>query len=164
LEVIKEMVDASKCVGVGPVACIAVVIAEYVGIRLFRYSKDVIVENGGDIFIKSLRKRKVGIYAGSYPLSNKIAIEIDGNDTPLGVCTSSGTVGHSISLGKADAVSVLSPSTGLADVAATGIANLVKEPKDIKQAIEFAQTIQGVKGVIIIKDDKMGLGGDIKLV
>ncbi|MEW6097521.1 MAG: UPF0280 family protein [bacterium] len=163
-KVIKEMAKASKSVGVGPMACVAGVIAEYVGKGILRHSKEVIVENGGDIFIKSMRKRKIGIYAGSSPLSNKIAIEIDDKDTPLGVCTSSGTVGHSISFGKADAVTVLSCSTALADAAATGIGNLVKEPKDIKQAVEFAQFIDGLKGVIVIKDDKMGLWGDIKLV
>jgi hypothetical protein len=163
-EIVKEMVRCAKSVGVGPMACVAGAIAEYIGVRILKHSKEVIVENGGDIFIKTIRKRKIGIYAGSSPLSNKIAIEINPKDTPLGICTSSGTVGHSLSFGNADAVVVVSSSTALADAAATGIGNLVKSSKDIEQAINFARNIKGLKGVIIIKDDKMGLWGDIKLV
>lgn len=163
-KIIKEMAYAGKLVDVGPMTAVAGAIAEYVGKGILKYSKEVIVENGGDIFIKTLRKRRIGIYAGSSPLSNKIAIEINSKDTPTGICTSSGTVGHSLSFGKADAVVVLSSSNSLADAAATKIGNLVKTPEDIEQAIEFAQTIPLLKGVIIIKDDKMGVWGEIKLV
>ncbi|MFH1562109.1 MAG: UPF0280 family protein [Nitrospirota bacterium] len=163
-KIVKEMAEAAKIVGVGPMAAVAGAIAEYVGRRLLKNSKEVIVENGGDIFIKSLRKRKIGIYAGLSPLSNKITVEIDGQETPLGICTSSGTVGHSLSFGKADAAMVLASSTALADAAATKIGNLVKQPEDIEQALEFAKTVTGLKGVIIIKDDRMGVWGDIKLV
>ncbi|MDI6736704.1 MAG: UPF0280 family protein [bacterium] len=163
-KIIKEMAEAAKIVGVGPMAAIAGAIAEYVGRGILENANEVIVENGGDIFIKSLRKRKIGIYAGSSCLSNKIAVEIDGKETPLGICTSSGTVGYSLSFGKADAAVVLSQSTALADAAATKIGNLVKQTEDIEPALEFAKTVHGLKGAIIIKDDRMGVWGNIKLV
>ncbi len=163
-KIIKEMAEAAKIVGVGPMAAVAGAIAEYVGRGILKNSKEVIVENGGDIFIKSLSKRKIGIYAGSSCLSNKIAVEIDGEETPLGICTSSGTVGHSLSFGKADAAVALAHSTALADAAATQIGNLVKQVEDIKPALEFARTVPGLKGVIIIKDEQMGVWGEIKLV
>ena len=144
-------------------ASVAGAITEFVGTELLAFSPEVIVENGGDIFLKSLEKRIIGIYAGKSPLTGKIGLEIDGEDTPLGICTSSGTVGHSLSFGKADAVVALSKSATLADAAATAIGNLILQPDDIPSGIEFAQGIEGLKGLLIIKDDKIGLWGKVKI-
>jgi len=127
------------------------------------YSPELIIENGGDIYLKSLRNRVIGIYAGQSPLSGKIGLEVSGEDTPLAVCTSSGTVGHSLSFGQADAVVVTSKSATLADAAATAIGNTICQPDDIPAGIEFAQDTEGLLGVIIIKDDKMGVWGKITL-
>ena len=161
--IIREMAEAAEKVGVGPMASVAGAIAEFVGKELLAFSPEVIVENGGDIYLKSLRERTIGIYAGKSPLSGKLGLEIKGQDTPLGICTSSGTVGHSLSYGKADAVIVLSKSATLADAAATAIGNLIIQPNDIPSGIEFAQGIEGLKGVLIIKGDKMGLWGKVKI-
>jgi ApbE superfamily uncharacterized protein (UPF0280 family) len=157
------MINAGNAAGVGPMASVAGAIAEAVGRELLTYSPEIIVENGGDIFLKILKNRVVGIFAGNSPLSGKLGIEISAADTPLGICTSSGTVGHSLSYGKSDAVVVLSTSTALADAAATAIGNRVKETVDIDEAIEFGKTITGLKGLVIIKDDKTGVWGDVKL-
>jgi len=161
--IVKIMSESAGKAGVGPMASVAGAIAEFVGNELSAHSPEIIVENGGDIYLKSLGKRIVGIYAGKSPLTDKIGLEIDGEDTPLGVCTSSGTVGHSLSYGKADAVIVLSKSATLADAAATAIGNLIKQPSDIPRGIEFAKGIDGLKGVIIIQDDKLGLWGEVKI-
>ena len=161
--IIKLMSESARKVGVGPMASVAGAIAEFVGNELLAFSPEIIIENGGDIFLKSLRKRLIGIYAGKSPLSGKIGLEINGQDTPLGVCSSSGTVGHSLSYGKADAVVALSKSATLADAAATAIGNLIVEPSDIPRGIEFAKGIEGLLGIIIIKDDKMGLWGKVKI-
>jgi len=161
--IIREMAEAAEKVGVGPMASVAGAIAEFVGKELLAFSPEVIVENGGDIYLKSLRERTIGIYAGKSPLSGKLGLEIKGQDTPLGICTSSGTVGHSLSYGEADAVIVLSESATLADAAATAIGNLIIQPNDIPSGIEFAQGIEGLKGVLIIKGDKMGLWGKVKI-
>lgn len=162
-QIIKQMVEAARRAGVGPMAAVAGAIAEGVGKELLPFSPEIIVENGGDIFLKVLKKRLVGIYAGGSLFTGKITLEIQPEATPLGICTSSGTVGHSLSFGRADAVIALSPSTPLADAAATAIANRVKEARDIPQAIEFAQGIEGLKGVVIIKDSKIGLWGEVKI-
>ena len=161
--IIIEMSAAAEKVGVGPMASVAGAIAEFVGNELSAFSPEIIIENGGDIYLKSLEKRIVGIYAGKLPLTGKIGLEINGQDTPLGICTSSGTVGHSLSYGKADAVVVLSKSATLADAAATAIGNLIVQPGDIPNGLEFANGIEGLKGVIIIKEDKVGLWGDVKI-
>ena len=161
--IVKSMLESAIKAGVGPMAAVAGAIAEFVGTELLAFSPEVIIENGGDIYLKSLKKRKVGIYAGKSPLSGKIILEIEAKETPLGICTSSGTVGHSLSFGKADAVVVLAKSATLADAAATAIGNLIKQPEDIPEGIEFARSIKGLKGLLIIKDDKVGLWGEIKL-
>ena len=162
-QMVTEMAESTRRVGIGPMAAVAGAIAEFVGKQLLESSPEVIVENGGDIYLKSLDKRLIGIYAGESPLTGQIGLEINGQDTPMGICTSSGTVGHSLSKGKADAVIALSPSAALADAAATAIGNLISQPEDIPSGIEFAQGIDGLKGVIIIQGDNMGLWGEVKI-
>ncbi len=162
--IVKEMAKASQIVGIGPMATVAGAIAEAVGRDLLPFSAEVIVENGGDVFLKILKQRLVGIYAGESPFTGRIALEIKPEETPLGICTSSGKIGHSLSLGSADAVIALSPSTPLADAVATTIGNMVKDTEDIPQAIEKAQSVEGLQGIVIIKEDKIGLWGKVKIV
>ena len=161
--IVRRMAEAAQIAGVGPMASVAGAIAEFVGYELDPFSPDIIVENGGDIYLKSSVKRIVGIYAGNSPLSGKIGLEINGGETPLGICTSSGTVGHSLSYGKADAVIVLSKSATIADAAATAIGNLINQPADINSGIELAKDMKGVSGVVIIKDDDIGLWGKVRI-
>lgn len=163
-EIINSMVQAANLCGVGPMAAVAGAIAEFVGRELLNYSSEVIVENGGDIFIKSNKERKVSIFAGESPLSQKIILKIEAQKNFVGICTSSGTVGPSLSFGKADAVTVISDSVLLADAAATTVGNLVKSKEDIEKGLIYAQKIKGIKGVVIIKEDKMGLRGDINFI
>ena len=108
--IVREMAEAAEKCDVGPMAAVAGAMAEYVGKDLLAYSSEIIVENGGDIFIKTNKQRRIGIFAGQSPLSGKISIAIEPKDTPVGVCTSSGTVGPSFSFGKADAVVIISKS------------------------------------------------------
>jgi len=161
--IVSSMIESARKAQVGPMAAVAGAISEFVGTELAAFSPEVILENGGDIFLKSQGKRIIGIYAGKSPLSGKISLEIDERDTPLGICTSSGTVGHSLSYGKADAVVVLSKSATLADAAATAIGNRIKQPGDIPEGIELARNIEGLTGLLIIIDDKMGLWGEAKI-
>lgn len=161
--IVAKMAMAAKKAGVGPMAAVAGAIAEDIGHVLMKRSAEVIVENGGDIFIQARKPRRIGIFAGNSPLSGKLAIDIEPDDTPLGVCTSSGTVGHSLNFGVADAVVVISPSTALADAAATAVSNIVQSANDIPAAIELAQSIDGVTGVVIIVGDKLGVWGQVKL-
>ena len=161
--IVASMAEAAQKAGVGPMAAVAGATAEAVGSELLAFSPEVIVENGGDIYLKSLNKRLIGIYAGKSPLTGRVGLEINGEDTPLGICTSSGTVGHSLSLGKADAVIVLAPSTTLADSAATAIGNRILKPEDIPVGIEFARSIGGLKGLVIIQGEQVGVWGEVKL-
>jgi hypothetical protein len=163
--IIKDMIEASRICGVGPMASVAGAVARYVGTDLLEYSENVIVENGGDIFLKLIdNDAHVGIFAGDSPLSYKVALRIKAEDTPIGICTSSGTVGHSLSLGAANAVCVISKSTALADAAATFIGNSVKGEGDIKKALDRGPQIPGILGILIIVEDKLGAWGSIELI
>jgi len=162
--IIREMIGAAQRAGVGPMAAVAGAMAEFVGRELLREAAEVIVENGGDIFIHSLRDLKVGIYASHSPLSLRVGLRIPAADHGWGVCTSSGTVGPSLSFGRADAVCVLAPSASLADAAATAIGNLMNSPADLPQGLERAKSIEGITGVVIIIGEKLGAWGEVELV
>ncbi|WP_066634545.1 UPF0280 family protein [Desulfolucanica intricata] len=160
----RQMADAAKKAGVGPMAAVAGAVAEAVGMELLRHTREIIIENGGDIYLKSNRKRRIGIYAGQSPFTEKIAIEIPPELTPLGICTSSGTVGHSLSFGRADAAIIISANTSLADAVATATANRVQNPEDVQTALEFAINISGITGAVVIKHDKLAAWGNVKIV
>ncbi len=162
-QIIRKMVYAGNKAGVGPMAAVAGAIAEEVGSILAEKSPEVIVENGGDIFIKLLEPARLGIYAGGSTLSGKIALKIEPGQTPLGICTSSGTVGPSLSFGCADAAVVLSSSVPLADAVATTLGNHVKSKADLKNALEYARGIEGVTGALLIIEDKIAAWGAIEL-
>ena len=161
---VRDMIQAAQYAGVGPMAAIAGAMAEFVGKDLLGESAEVIVENGGDIFIHSSRELKVGIFAGSSPLSFRVGLRVPGANHGWGVCTSSGTVGPSLSFGGADAVCVLSPSTSLADAAATAVGNLVSSSANLSKGLEKAKTIEGLTGVVIILGDKLGAWGEVELI
>jgi len=162
--IIQRMYDAGQVAGVGPMASVAGAISEYVGNKLLEYSREVIVENGGDIFLATNAERNIGIYAGKSRFTNSFYLQIAPRNTPLGICTSSGTVGPSLSFGNADAAIVVAKSSTLADALATRLGNIVKEEEDIPQAIESLEGVNGLKGMIVIKGNKMGINGDLKLI
>ena len=162
--IVKDMLLSSSIVGVGPMASVAGAIAQYVGIDCLEYSENVIVENGGDIYMNILNNSVIiGVYAGKSPLSYKVRLKIMAENTPLGICTSSGRVGHSLSFGNADAVCVVSKSAILSDAAATYLCNLVQNGDDIERVLDIGVTIDGVIGLVIINEDKLGVRGEIEL-
>ncbi|MGZ6236986.1 MAG: UPF0280 family protein [Syntrophales bacterium] len=162
--IVRAMLQASLAANVGPMAAVAGAISEYVARELLKMSQNVIVENGGDIYLKCEKEVRVGVFAGNSPLTYKISLLLKPEQMPIGVCTSSGTVGHSLSFGKADAVCVLSKSSTMADAAATAIGNLVKEKRDIRIALEKGMKIQGVQGCLIVIGEHFGAIGDIELI
>jgi len=165
---IKEMFDAARKADVGPMAAVAGAIAEYVGKKLLKEGvEEIIVENGGDIFISRKQQSRIAIFAGESPLSNRIGIEFPAVRS-LGICTSSGTIGHSLSLGEADSVTVIAASTALADAVATRLGNEVGGEKssgaNVNKALKIARGIDEVIGVVIVCGETMGAVGDVKIV
>jgi ApbE superfamily uncharacterized protein (UPF0280 family) len=162
--IVAEMANAGASACVGPMAAVAGAVAEAVGRELLKNSNEVIVENGGDIFIKLNTPFTCGIAAGSSPLSMRFGLRLDAGKEPFGICTSSATVGHSLSFGKADAACVVSPSCAVADAAATAICNQVGSEKEIQTAINAGKLIDGVTAIVVIMGDKVGFWGDMELV
>jgi len=158
------MVEAARACGVGPMAAVAGAVAEAVGRALLAENQQVIVENGGDIFLQTKTPRVAAIYAGASPLSGKVGVRISRVGQPLGVCTSSGTVGHSLSFGKADAAIVLAESAALADAAATALGNRVQTADDIDPALVWLRGIEGALGGAVVVGDKLGAWGEVELV
>jgi ApbE superfamily uncharacterized protein (UPF0280 family) len=162
--IVRDMLINSNVCGVGPMASVAGAIAQFVGNDLSDLTETLIIENGGDIYLKSLDKLTVSVYAGESPLSYKVNFIIKPENTPLGICTSAATVGPSLSFGKADAVCVISRSATLADAAASAIGNKVKSKSDIKKALDFGMKIKGVTGIMIILGSEMGAIGEVEFV
>lgn len=162
--IVRQMCAAAAGARVGPMAAVAGALAAAVGSDLLTQSAEVVVENGGDVFIKTQGTFTIGIYAGNSPLSMRIGLQFESAATPFGVCTSSGTVGHSLSLGRADAVCVVGPSCALADAAATAIGNHVRSPEDIQTAIDYGKTIDGLDGIVIVAGEQMGFWGNLRVV
>jgi hypothetical protein len=163
---VREMLQAGLATEVGPMAAVAGVIAEYIGRDLLKIPgcDEVVVENGGDIFISRKRDCTIAIFAGASQLSNRVGLKLRAGQMPCGICTSSATVGHSLSLGRADAVTVVAASAALADAAATRIGNTVKSKADLGRALEVAAAIPGLTGVVIIIGEELGAWGNLELV
>lgn len=163
---VREMLKAGLAAGVGPMAAVAGVIAEYVGRSLLQRDgcDEVVVENGGDIFMQRQQDCTAAIFAGESPLSYRVGIRIPAREMPLGICTSSGTVGHSLSSGQADSVTVVARSTALADAVATRLGNEVGKGGDLEPALELAAMIPGLTGVVIVIGEELGVWGKLELV
>jgi ApbE superfamily uncharacterized protein (UPF0280 family) len=163
-EMVLHMVEAARRCGVGPMAAVAGAVAQAVGEALLEETGQVIVENGGDIFLRTNRPRVAAIYAGQSPISGRIGVRVRRVDRPLGLCTSSGTVGHSLSLGRADAAIVLAESAPLADAAATALGNRVSSAGDIEAGLEFVRAVEGVLGAAAVVGERLGAWGELELV
>lgn len=162
---VRRMLAAADVAGVGPMAGVAGAIAQAVGLALRPLSPSIIVENGGDCYLDPREEITVGVFAGPHsPFTDKLGLRFGADRFPLGICTSSGTVGYSLSFGKADAATVVSKDAALADAAATRLANLVSAPADVAEALEAASRFPGIEGVLIIIKDKIGIRGNLELV
>jgi len=161
---VRQMLAAGRAAGVGPMAAVAGTIAQAVALSLKPLTPAIIIDNGGDCYFDLEEAVTVGIFAGpASPFTGKIGLRFPAERFPLGIGTSSGTIGHSLSFGQADAVTVVSRDAALADAAATALGNVVQTPRDINKALDLARAIAGVDGALIIIRDKIGLWGDLEI-
>lgn len=158
-----EMARAGNLAGVGPMAAVAGAFAQRAGEWLLQFSRAVIVENGGDIFLRCSRPVTVGVLAGDAFPGQKLAVRVRPRAGLCGVCTSSGTKGHSYSRGRADAAVILADAAALADAVATAAANMVRRPADLEGALQFVRRIPGIKGALLVLADKIAAWGQVEL-
>ena len=159
--ILKEMSRVSHKTGIGPMSAVAGAVAKKVA--EFLGTQEVIVENGGDIYAQAASDMDISVFAGQSPLSEKIGLHIPAAEFPLGICTSSGTVGPSLSLGRADAVMIVCKDVLLADSYATAMANRIKTVNDLQSVIDRISDIPEILGAIAFKDDRMAFTGRFEL-
>ncbi len=163
--VVGGMLRAAAAWGVGPMAAVAGAVAQGVGRALERWSPEVIVENGGDIYLKSARPVEIGLYAGEdSPYTGRLRLRVRPAGGELGVCASSGTVGHSLSFGRSDAVVAVAQDAALADAAATAIANRITSPEVVERVIEEERQRGLLRGLLIVVEGRLGVVGDLELL
>jgi len=157
-----RMAAAAAQVGeVGPMAAVAGAMAEFAGRAALDDGADsVIIENGGDLFMKTRETTTVGLYSGESGIRDRLAFRVAPAQTPLAICSSS-RMGHSTSLGNCDLATVVASDTALADAAATHAANCVRVAADIAPALEAVMTLDGVTGVLIAQGEQLGMAGTL---
>ena len=159
--ILKEMSRVSHKTGIGPMSAVAGAVALYVADFLKEKFgvEEVIVENGGDIYASVAEDMDISVFAGQSPLSEKVGLHIPAAAFPCGICTSSGTVGPSLSLGRADAMMIVCQDVLLADSYATAMANRIKTVNDLQPVIEQIQNIPEIQGALAVKDDRLAVTG-----
>lgn len=163
-DLVAGMCAAAAAAGVGPMAAVAGAVAQAVGRELRRWTREVLVENGGDLYLDLAAEATVGLFAGASPFTGRLGLRIRAERTPLGVCTSSATVGPSLSFGRADAATALAPDAALADAVATALGNRVQGPEDLEAAVQWAVGLPGVIGAVAILGDRLAAAGDVEFV
>jgi ApbE superfamily uncharacterized protein (UPF0280 family) len=161
----QQMSKISRQAGVGPMAAVAGAFATHIAQELKKRFEinEILVENGGDIYADIKDDIDVSIFAGESPLSEKIGLHIEAKESPLGICTSSGTVGPSLSFGKADAVMMVCKDALLADCYATAFANRIQTAEDINPVLHMIANEKNILSALLVKDDKMGIIGKFEM-
>jgi hypothetical protein len=162
--IVRSMAAAGSAAGVGPMAAVAGAVCETVAAGVGDGGRDLILENGGDLFIATTRERIVGIFAGEGGRGAPFGLRVAPDRTPIGICTSSGRLGHSLSFGDSAAATVVSRSCALADAAATAVGNRVRGKHGVREGLDAAREIPGVLGVVVIRDGQLGAWGDVEIV
>ncbi len=159
-EVAQRMARAARLVGVGPMAAVAGTMAQLAAeAGLKAGAPEAIVDNGGDVYLRTASPAVIALHTGTAKLADRLAFSLQPAETPIAICSSSGKMGHSTSLGQCDLATVVATDAALADAAATQAANLVRTTDDVDAALEHIVAIEGIDGLIIVKDDRVGLAG-----
>jgi hypothetical protein len=160
---VRRMCAAARAANVGPMAAVAGAIAEEaVKAMVEAGAEQAIVDNGGDIAMFLSETTNIALYAGQSSIKD-VGFRLSGERRVYGVCTSSGTVGPSISFGVADAAVVFAPDVSLADACATRLGNEVRNGDEavMRHALHVVCGIEGVDGALVVVDDQMAMGGHV---
>ena len=161
-ELIRRMCLASKSAGVGPMASVAGAVAAYVTERLLEAGcRHAVVDNGGDISLMTDCETVVKIYSGNNSTDGVGLIIPSTGGKIVGICSSSGRIGHSISLGNSDISTVFSDDPVLSDACATALGNMVSDRSDLKTAVEAVCGVYGVRGCFAMIDEAVAFCGEL---
>lgn len=158
---IGRMCRAAEMAGVGPMASVAGAVASYVIEGLIARGCDyAVIDNGGDLAIFSDEEVTVGLYTGRYSTS-RFGLRIPRTDGIMGICSSSGVVGPSLSFGRSDIATVISGDPVLSDACATRLGNEIAEEGDLAPAAESVCGIRGVRGCLAAVGESVCTCGDV---
>ncbi len=157
-----KMLAASALAGVGPMAAVA---GAFTAVALDHLKgmgiREAVVDNGGDIGLIAEAPVYIGIFSGRASPFRNLAFKVLPTGVPLGICTSSGTVGHSFSYGSADAAIVISHNIELADAAATALGNRIRNTGDLENCFDFMNQISDIQGAVGIIGDRIAMWGEL---
>ena len=162
--IVQEMITSSHLTGLGPFSCVAGAIAKYVGQELLTYVSEVVIENGGDLFLKINQDKTIGIYLGENFKIESINLKVKANPRAFGIASSSATIGHSLNFGQADLVTVMAQDAIIADGFATALSNRIKKKEDVNKILEEVKNISQISGLVIAFDNNIFLWGDLELL
>jgi ApbE superfamily uncharacterized protein (UPF0280 family) len=165
-QIVNEMAYASNLASVGPMAAVAGTISQLcLNYLLKQGSRYSIVDNGGDVALKVNKDVTVGLFAGGSSLSGRLGFKVNHSLTPLGICTSSGTVGHSLSFGRSDSVTVFAAKASVADALATALGNYAQGKEDgdaVQNCLSRAEELRDhFRGMVVIVGESAGTIGKI---
>ena len=157
-----RMARASVATGLGPMASVAGTLAQ-IGVEAAKKigSEEAIVENGGDMYIMSPTPVTIGIYAGKNPIGAQLAFHLLPEELPLAICSSSSKMGHSLSFGNCELATVIAKDAALADSVATLVCNSISHETDVERVLDKVGQIVGIRGLLIVKNSKIGLWGNL---
>jgi len=162
--ILSEMYKTSETFNVGPMAAVAGSLCEYISREIQDRVRYLVIENGGDVYIKSTRDAVISVFLKNNYFGKGLNIKIEKKLLPCGIASSSGTFGHSLSLGNSDIAMVLAKNAIIADAAATAFANKIKNKDDLEKAVNSMKDKEGILGLLAIKDEKIAIYGQMALI
>lgn len=165
-KIVQDMLCSSLSTGVGPFAAVAGAVAHYVGREILNYADEVLIENGGDLFLKINEDKVVGVYLGErFPVngSSTLFLKIKKRIVPFGIASSSATIGHSLNFGRADLVTVIARNSIIADGFATALSNRIKKKDDIEKVLRLTADNPLLEGILIAFEGEIFIKGDMQL-
>lgn len=153
----KAMADAGSLSGIGPFSAVAGAVAQFVGTELLARCSELIIENGGDLFLKIHGQKVIGLYAGEGAVLNDFSLAVDPLPGPFGIAASSGTMGHSLSFGNAELVVIIADDAIIADTFATAVCNQIKKKEDVLPVIDAYKNNPVLRGIGIYCEEKLYL-------
>jgi len=162
--IVQEMIASSHLTGIGPFSSVAGAIAKYVGNELLTYASEVVIENGGDLFLKINQDKTLRVYLGENFKIESINLKVKANTLPFGIASSSAKIGHSLNFGQADLVTVMASDAIIADGFATALSNRIKTKVDVDKIARGVKNISQISGLVIAFDNNIFLWGDFELL
>jgi len=161
--IVRKMIESSHLTGIGPFSSVAGAVALYVGEELLKLADEVIIENGGDLFLKINEDKRIGVYLGERTELKSLTIKIKKQDYPFGIASSSAYLGHSLNLGRADLVTVIAKDSIIADGFATSLSNPIKKEENIEKVLGFAKESDSIEGLLVAFEGKIFLWGALEI-